>query len=477
MLGAMAQSSSGCSAYNPTEQDDFLACVATNVKRLQGETGVVFEDTLQQDLSKLSQTIGYVGQISDLDALKALSARLKRHPGENQDAITILDNAISAHKTELRSVISPTTLPIDPVLDQYSTFVRRKLKYLLSDATKFYDGGPFEIVTRSNLATALQEAYFLDKLFGIDEDPELKRTLAETAGADRTAWLSRAVAIFDDIIDRLTSAQHDYLPVSLRLHSVNDFRYRRATILLTLREKENYQQALKSLATANQDFSLSATEIDHVYVYKLFYTPYRLIIVSETDAIGRSTISPHIDDPYILKKLYNPAQLALVSCSVRNIDTVDAVSNLSQLVRNLALSDYYVVLASSNDRATLEKLQKGLQSALQVKPESRASVELRVKQLEVDGFSQAIKDGARECKIIDEISKKIFAPFVFETSLVQIEKFGKFKYHLTTGGRLNADQARSVASFVNSAPELQPILAPARAFVSAAYIARMKVGQ
>jgi hypothetical protein len=347
----------------------------------------------------------------------------------------------------------------------------------LSDSVKFYDGGPFEIITRSNLAATLQEAYFLDKLSGIDEDSELKRKLLEAVGADRSAWLAHSVAIFDEIISRLTSPQHDYLPISLRLHSVNDFKYRRAAVLLALREKQDYQEALKSLAVANQDFSLSTTEIDHVYVYKLFYTPYRLTIIGETDAIGHTSISPRIDDPNIIKKLYNPAQLALVSCSVRIVDTADVVSQLSQLVKNLALSDYYVILASSNDRSTLERLQKGLQSAFQAKPESRTSTELKVKQLEVDGFSQAIKDGARECKITDEVSTKIFSPFVFETSLVQIEKFGKFKYHLITGGRLNADQARSVAAFVNGASELQSIFAPTRAVSSGAYIARMKVGQ
>ena len=473
-VGAQA-THSDCNKFDPATQIEYLACVANNVKGIRSERGLVFEASLQQDLSRLSQTLGYVGQSSDLDALRELSSRLKASPQDNQDAITVLDNAISAHRDELRSVVSPATLQPDPELDQYVGFVQKKLKYLLSDTTMFYDGGPFEIITRSNLAVALQEAYFLNRDIDSSEDAELKRRLEATVGLDRTGWLIRSLAILDDVIARLTSADHDYLPLAFRKNSVNDFRYRRAVVLLLLKEKSLYIQALRFLAIANQDFSLTTSEIDHVYIYKLFYTPYKLRVLAETDALGHTFGSPQIDDPNVIKKLFNPAQLALASCSVRDSRSEDPTLQLSQLVGGLALSDYYVVIASANDRPTLEKLLIEIQSTIRAQNESRSGLEARVKQLEVTGFSQEISDGARVCGVTEDVAKNIFEPFSFQTSLLRMENFGRFKFHLITGGRLNADQARAVASFFNGVPELQRIIAGS--MISSAYIARMKVGE
>jgi hypothetical protein len=83
----------------------------------------------------------------------------------------------------------------------------------------------------------------------------------------------------------------------------------------------------------------------------------------------------------------------------------------------------------------------------------------------------------RQCQITDEVGSKIFSPFTFETSLLELEHFGKFRYHVIVGGRLNADQARSVASVLNTAPEMRAILTTASGISSGAYIARMRTGK
>lgn len=463
-----------CSGFDPITQVDFLKCVAKNVGSNRSERGLIFDNALQRDLSKLSQTLGYVGEVSDLNILKKLSSQLKAFPQENQDAITLLDNAISAQKGELRSVISPATLQVDAELDQYVEFVQKKLDYLLTDAVKFYDGGPFEIITRSNLAIAFQEAYFLDRDLNTSKNPEFKRRLETTAGTDRTGWLTRSIALLDDIISRLTSGDHDYLPLALRKNSVNDFRYRRATVLLLLKDKPRYVQALKYLAAANQDFSLVTSDVDHIYVYKLFYTPYKLKVIADTDSVGHVNVTPHIDDPNTIKRLYNPAQLALVSCSVRSGESDDSSFQLSQLVGGLAFSDYYVVVASANDRSILERMLSDFQSAIKSEPESQSSLEARVKQLEVSGFSREISDGARECGVTSDVAKKIFSPFSLQITLLKMDNFGRFQFHLIAGGRLNADQARIVASFFNGTSWLKPIMIRSKS--ADAYIARMKVG-
>jgi hypothetical protein len=470
---AVAEGAGGdCSAFDARNQPEFLACVVVNLK--SGKDDVDSVNRSAPDLVKLSDTVGFEGRSEDLMALKSASTRLKGHPRDNQDAITVLDNAISAHKTELRAMISPATLP-SLSIDQYPAFVRRKLSYLLSDAAPFYDGGPFEIVTRSNLATALQEIYFLDAAAELDQNSQLKKKLLEFAGSDRAAWAKRSIAVFDDIIYRLLSMEHDYLPIGLRKYSVNDFRYRRATALLLLGENQRYRQSLKSLAIENQDFSLATTEIDHIYVYKVFYTPYRLTVSADVDSSGHTISAPHIDDPNIVKKLYNPAQLALVSCSaMAEAGPGASVSRLTKSVRDLALSDYYVILASSNERPLLETILKGIAASMKARASVRDNLEGQVKMAEVDGFSQEIKDGATECQIPDEAKKKIFSPFAFDPLLLQMENFGKFRFHLVVGGRLNADQARLIANYVNGDPEFAKLLAPSRTLSSGAYIARMK---
>jgi hypothetical protein len=230
---------------------------------------------------------------------------------------------------------------------------------------------------------------------------------------------------------------------------------------------------LSSLAVATQDFSLATSEIDHIYVYKLFYTPYRLRIVPDSDGLGHQVNAPRIDDPELIKKLYNPAQLALVSCSVH--DGEGAPLQLSQLVKGLVLSDYYVVVGSSNDRSVLDKMSNDIRSVMQNRNDDRNSLASRVNQLEVAGFSRQIQDGARECGVPDGVARKIFAPFAFQLLILKADTFGRFQFHLTIGGRLNADQARAVASYLNQTRELQTILT--RTSTSSAYIARMKAGE
>src|SRR5262249_46488626 len=171
----------------------------------------VAADPVRAGLATLAARVGFAGKPDDLDELKRRSTLLKEHPQDNRNAIAALDNAISAHRSELRSMVSPATMSPHPG-NAFVDFVRRKLDYLLTANTAFNVRAPYEILARAHLGTASQEAYSLGNSPRGDDSPELRKKLAERGFPEPQGFLEQEIPVVDDILKRLTAAEFAYLP-------------------------------------------------------------------------------------------------------------------------------------------------------------------------------------------------------------------------------------------------------------------------
>jgi hypothetical protein len=178
----------------------------------------------------------------------------------------------------------------------------------------------------------------------------------------------------------------------------------------------------------------------------------------------------------VLKRFYNPAQLALVACSMIESAGPDRLPAFAKTIGDVALSDYYVVVAGGNDPQALQQLSSAIRSRLAKNTSQLGEVAAKMRGLEVGGFSRNINNGAAACSIDNAVRDRIFAPFDFELSIEKIPGFSKFDYQLLMGGRLNADQARAVSTFLNRSifPDVQGERRRLN-FDIDAYIARMRL--
>jgi hypothetical protein len=351
--------------------------------------------------------------------------------------------------------------------DIYPEFVRQKLEFLGSERPAFYDGGPLEIAWRSLLVTSLESQYFLEQKAG-NGDRELLR---------------RAIRVLDEIlIRRRSETQYKYL-TNRKGPLVNGDRFWRASLLFALGEKIEAQSELRSLISDNEHFGLEVPGSDtessrHTYIYKIFNFPHQLLVQGDPRKDGARKTEAKDSD--IVDRYYNAAQLALSTCA--HLDEAGSKRGIDALVteiRNLELSDYYVIAGSADSPAKIKELASALNEKLGGAALGGKRDEL-VRQFskEAQGFSEMISRGAAICGIKDDVRDQIYSKFDFRPLTAHIEGMGKANEYLLFGGRLNADHANLVAGFLNRTV-LQPPESedPGGKDDNRAYVARMKITQ
>ncbi|HEV7602900.1 MAG TPA: hypothetical protein VGO49_21920 [Bradyrhizobium sp.] len=422
----------------------------------------ILDDQMQSLLRKLAGAAGYQGNPSDLEELKRRSIELKRDPVGNREAIALLDSAISSHADEIGSALSTRSLAAtnDPGTDIYPRFVRQKLAFLGSDKAKFYDRGPFEIIWRSLLVTTLESQYFLE----------------QQAESNDKEILRKAIRVLDEILDRRRRPEYDYIS-NRQEFLVNTDLFWRASLLFVLGEKPEMQKLLNKLVQDNKDFGLKTVNSNHIYVYKTFNFPHQIIVQDDLEKNG--THKAEIKDPYVLDRYYNAAQLALYACAYFDQAGPKRIDAFVSAVEGLALSDYYVVAASTDSSAKLQELASLLKRAADgaAVANERNQLIQQITSKEMPGFSDAIKRGAMSCDIKDDVRDQVYSKFDFQITPAHIEGFGKATEYLLVGGRLNAGQANAAVNFFNKSvfPALGPH--PFDKTELRTYAARMRIGQ
>jgi hypothetical protein len=450
---------------------ELLSCVRHYLDHAQSDAPKepLFPDWVKGVLGKLAHANGYLGSASDLNILKQRSTELKRDPYTNLESISLLDSAIAAYADEIGPAISTQRLAQirDIGTDIYPEFIQQKLDFLGSERPKFYDGGPFEIVWRSLWASSLESEYFLEQKAGND-DKELLRS---------------AIRVLDEVLLRRRSeTQYKYLQ-NRKGPLLNGDRFWRASLLFAVGEKTGAQSELRSLISDNKHFGLEVPSPDaessrHIYIYKIFSFPHQILVQGDPTKDGAR--KAEAKDPDIVDRYYNAAQLALCTCAhIDDAGSTEGINALAAEIRNLELSDYYVIAGSADNPAKIQELA----SALNEKLNSAAIIGKRdelVRQFaeEAQGFSGTISRGAVMCGIKDGIRDQIYSKFDFRPFTAHIEGFGKANEYLLLGGRLNADQANILAGFLNGAIfQLPETSDPGGEGDNRAYVARMRITQ
>ena len=466
VMPAAQEASGPCAASNPPISKDFLACVRGALDAVGNErvSQGVLDEPLHGYLRTLAQTLGYAGAKSDLDALKTQSTALKRDPVANREAIALLDNAIASHVDELRPAVSREALAAkhSSGTDIYPRFVEQKLAFLSTDETKFYDGGPFEVVRRSLLANTLEGKYFMNQ-----GDPD-------------QSLLHKEIEVLDEIHVRLTDPKYAYLsvPPANRNARINSNRFWRASLLFVLGEKTELREMLRDIATRNQEFGIETTNPGHVYIYKTLDFPFK-ILLQGIDKDGKPIVETN--DPHILNRFYNPAQLALRVCDLVKVAGPSKAETLARVISDLDFNDFYVVAASTNDTSQLQQFVAAVNQALEVQALRQQRDDL-VKRIaaQAETFSNTMKRGAQACGIEDAVRDKIYSAFEFKPQLKHIDGFGKQSEYLVFGGRLDANQANIVVDFLNKYVFADPALHALQTKMkidSTAYAARVRIQQ
>jgi hypothetical protein len=377
---------------------------------------------------------------SDLDALKQRSTELKRDPNANREAISLLDSAIASYVDEIGPAVSTQALAKanDPRTDIYPKFVEQKLGFLGSEKARFYDGGPFEIAWRSLLVSSLESEYFLKE---------------KPADSDKDK-LRRAIGVLDEILVRRrgSDTQYGYL-ANRKGPLLNGDRFWRASLLFALGEKIDAQNELRSLILDNQRFGLEVAippeSSRHIYIYKIFSFPHQILVQGDLRTDGaRKT---EVKDSDIIDRYYNAAQLALYACAyLDQAGSPKGISALATGIKNLELSDYYVIAGSADSPAKIQELASSLKQKLGSEAVNGKRDQL-VRQFaeETQRFSKTISQGASRCGIEDRIRDQVYSNFDFRFLDAHVEGFGKANEYLLLGGRLNTDQANTVAEFLN----------------------------
>lgn len=456
-------------AGNQPSPEDLLACARRSLEAADASASVaqaVLEQPLNGYLTKLAETQGYRGAAGDLDVLKRHSTKLKDNALANRDAITVLDNAIASQISEIRPALSTRALAESslPGADIYPQFIRQKLDFLDSEQAKFYDRGPFEISRRSLLASSLESEYFLKQ--------EARNTDANT--------LRRALRLVEEILDRLTGPQYSYLrlPGQSYKSSINSNEFWRSSLYFALGEIDDMQRILHKLAVENKTFGLATANPGHVYVYRAFNLPLR-IIVRGRGAEQNGEARAEIIDPHFLNRYYNPAQLALYTCALSNQAGANRIANFMTAIKDLVLSDYYVVAASADSAANLGRLQTAVDTIMHNASLRQAREQLlkTVADQEMIGFSKAMALGAQFCGIDNATRDEIFSPLTLQSNIAPGQDAEKGIHYLLFGGRMNANQANVLADFINKSifPAVPKQLQEQLGIKARAYTARMKI--
>jgi hypothetical protein len=447
----------------------FLACVVATLKAEESThpaDNPVLGEPVAGYLAALEGAIGYQGSASDLDALRRRSSDLKRDPQANRAAIAALDSAVASHASELRTVLDARTYAAQasPGTDVYPVFVREALAFLESDRAKFYERGPFEEFVVAQLAALLESAYFLEKAAGRADEGKLNRELA----------------VLDQDLRILTLPDHDYILAPEAGGGANGTRFWRASLLFLLERTSESRAILRDLAIGNQSFGLYTADIDHIFVGSPFALPYEMIVRGARDKDGLPVID--IKNPAAVERNFNPAQLALVACAHLDDKGPDRIKTFMRAVADTVLSDYYVVAASADSAAKLQKLDAAMSQVINGEKLGKERAAL-VQTIEAkdEGFSREIERGARACGVADAVRDKIYWKFRFQSQIESQstgKKAAKYRGQLLFGGRLNASQARAVSDFINKSV-LRELAARREelGIEDAASVARMRIGR
>ena len=439
-----------------------LSCVAGYLVDADNKTAP--PDWVKTLLRKLAQKNGYDGSSSDLAVLKQQSARLKRDPNANREVISLLDRAIASYVDEIGPAVSTERLAkaSDLGADIYPKFIEQKLKFLSSERARFYDGGPFEIAWRSLLVGSLESEYFLQ------ENPDKLR---------------RAIQVLDEILIRRRGPDSQYGYLANRMGPLlNGDRFWRASLLFVLGEKAEAQKELRSLIWDNQHFGVEvaippgAGSSRHVYIYRIFNFPHQIIVQADNRTEGSRKVEAK--DSNVVDRYYNAAQIALSACAhLDDAGTQKGIKALTAEIQNLELNDYYVIAGSADTSAQARELAASLNQQL-----SSTAVSTKRDQLvgqfakESQRFAETMSRGASRCGISNDVRDQIYSSFDFRVLTASISGFGKANEYLVLGGRLNAEQANTVAEFLNRAvlPETRNLIGKD---AGGAYVARMKIAQ
>jgi hypothetical protein len=469
-VSALTQPTNSCNAEE-SPPAELLSCVRSYLERVRSEAPkeTLLPDWVKGILRKLARANGYIGSIDDLTVLKQRSTELKRDPYVNLEAISLLDSAIAAYVDEIGPAVSTQRLAKirDLGTDIYPEFIRQKLEFLGSGRPKFYDGGPFEIVWRSLWVSSLESEYFQQ----------------QKAGHGDKQLLRSAIRVLDEVlIRRRSETEYRYLP-NRKGPLLNGDRFWRASLLFALGEKIDAQSEFRSLISDNEHFGLETQSPEaegsrHIYIYKIFSLPHQILVQSDPKNDGaRKTEAKDAD---IVDRYYNAAQLALCACAhIDQAGSTEGINALTTEVRNLELSDYYVIAGSADSQAKIQELASALNEKLGSAAISGKRDELiRQFSKEAQVFSRAISQGAAMCGITDDIRDQIYSKFDFRPLTAHIEGMGKTNEYLLVGGRLNADQANVVAGFLNKTVLQLPEKGDSGTKDdNRAYVARMKITQ
>lgn len=458
-ISAAQEISIGCTEHAPVSES-FIRCVRAIMEHLEKDIPIdqaVLAQPLRGLLEQVAKAQPYRGAAADLDEFKRRSLELKRDPVSNRDAITVLDNAIASHADEIRAAISTQAIAAQasPGTNIHPDFVKQKLAFLASDRARFYDRGPFEMVRRSLLATALEEDYFLERV---------------SKGTDN-GRLRSAILVLDELMDRYTRPQaYPHLSIRQRNSQINTHLFWRASLLFALGEKSDMVSNLRDLVLNNRQFGLETREPGHVYIYRVFSLPYEMRVQPDLGADGGRKIE--INDPGLLKRYYNPAQLALAACAHIDIAGLQGIQKFIRAVSDLRFNDYYVVVGTADDPTKLQQLEAMVHRTFDDKTRRKLSA---IVTTQAGEFPTMIRHGAKSCGIDDTVLNDIYSSFEFRSEIKRIERpenkpAKKQDYYLLLAGRLNETQARTISEFLNTT-----LLSPLK--LENAYIARMRIDQ
>lgn len=468
---ARNQPTAAMRAGNQLSPEDLLTCARRSLEAADGSASVaqtVLEQPLNGYLSKLAETHGYRGAAGDLDVLKRRSTKLKNDALANRNAITVLDKAIASQINEIRPALSTSALADSslPGVDIYRQFIRQKLDFLDSEQAKFYDRGPFEISRRSLLASSLESEYFLK----------------QEAGNTDANTLRRALRLVEEVLDRLILPEYSYLRLSAQSYksSINSNEFWRSSLYLALGEIDDMRRILHKLAVENKTFGLATANPGHIYIYRPFNLPHRIIVRGRgAEENGKARVE--IIDPHFVNRYYNPAQLALYTCALLNQASANRIANFMAAIKDLVLSDYYVVVASADSAANLGRLQTAVDTTMHNASMRQAREQLlkNVADQEMIGFSKAMALGAQHCGIDNATRDEIFSPLTLQSNIAPGQDAEKGIHYLLFGGRMNANQANVLADFINKSifPAVPKQLQEQFGMKARAYPARMKIDQ
>jgi hypothetical protein len=481
-LTSSAQESIACNGEHVLP-DSTLRCVTQLIEGLPKGDPIakpILTEPVLGYLQKLTETHGYSGSEDDLNILKDYSLALKSDPIGNRAAIAVLDSAIAYHINEMVPSLSTQALAkaSSPGTDIYPAYIKQKLAYLNSERATFYDRGPYELTRRYLLASALESQYFVDR----------------RAGHADLDMVRKELKVLDEILHRLNnSAEYGYIPVRSQTSSLNSDQFWRASLLFLLGQRSELKETLRDLAIRNQLFGLDTPSRGHVYIFRVFHLPQRMTVLKNLDKRGIPTVD--IDDSNLLNRYYNPAQLALYACAHIAEPRPERISNFIRAINELVLSDYYVVVSASDSNIRVEDFRQAIRAAIRSSEMTNQLQKLvqDVASREVAGFSDTIKQGARQCDVGDSVRESIYSPFIsfldFQPPVQRVDAQvldGNSKQsgakgatvQLLFGGRLNATQANMLSEFLNNSvfPSLHLGTSKGQAPTSArAFTARMRI--